>query len=122
MNNSKLAMETVSLSEEPRDNKPQLREREATLVRILTALKRIAETEDWSTLKNEVFDSLVNTLERDIKNEAKKELPDTNKLNRLAGQLMWAEKYADLTKLAEKYRTELTGIKLQLYGKSESNG
>ncbi len=123
MNNSKLAIESMSLSEEPRiDNKPLLREQEARLVRILTAIKQVSDSEEWSTLKNEIFDSLVNTLERELKNEAKKESPDTNKLSRLSGQLIWAERYADLVKLENKYRLELQGIRLQLHGNTESNG
>ena len=123
MNNSKLASESISISEEPRaDNKPLLREREGRIVRIITSIKRISETEEWSTLKTEVFDGLVDTLERDLKTEAKRETPDTNKLNRLSGQLVWAERYADLHKLENKYRVELQGIRLQLYGNTESNG
>ena len=123
MNNSKLAMDSVPLSEEPRpDNKPQLREQEGRLVRILTSIKLVSESGEWSTLKIEIFDSLVNSLERDLKAEAKKETPDTNKLNRLSGQLIWADRYADLSKLENKYRVELQGIRLQLYGNTENNG
>lgn len=121
-NNSKFALDSVPLKNEERaDIKPQLRERESTLVKVLEAAQGVAATTAWSTLKTELFENLVNVLEKDIKDEAKKENPDALKLNRLAGQLKWAEKYADLTKLGNIFRQELIGIRKQLYG-TESNG
>lgn len=122
MNNSKLAIDSVSLKEEEQvDQKPLLRQREAFLLKIIEAIQGIIKTPEWSTLKIEVFDNLVNVLEKDIKDEAKKEDPDALKLNRLAGQLKWAEKYSDLTKLEAIFRTELTSIRKNLYG-TEPNG
>lgn len=117
MNNSKLAIDTVSLSlEKEVDRSPQLIEREGRLIKIIEAIQRTGQTQEWSTLKTEVFDGIVNVLEREIKDEAKKESPDTLKLNRLAGQLKWAEKYSDLTKLENVFRQELNGLRKTLYG------
>ena len=119
MNNSQLAVEYNSLSvETPVDVQPMLREREAKLLSIINAIQGINQTREWSTLKEEVFDSLSETLEKQIGIEARKETPDTLKLNRLAGQLKWAEKYSDLTKLEQVFRIELTNIRKQLYGKT----
>lgn len=90
---------------------------EARLVRIIEAIQGIQSSKEWSTLKTEVFENLVNLLEKDLKNEAKKEDPDPKKLNRLSGELKWAEKYADLDKLEASYRTLLTSVRIKLNGK-----
>lgn len=122
MNNSKLAIDSVSLTEEqPVDVAPQLKDREGKLIKIIEALQSVNQSQAWSTLKTEVFDSIVNILEKEIKDEAKKETPDTLKLNRFAGQLKWAEKYSDLYKLENVFRQELTHIRTKING-TESNG
>ena len=126
MNNSRLAVEYTSLSlDEPLDNTVTLREREAELVKILGAIRGVEETKEWSTLKEKVFDGLVDVLTKDIHVEARKEIPDTLKLNRLSGQLKWAERYSDLTKLGEVFRSELTNIRTRLnttpYGKTKKD-
>lgn len=116
MNNSKLAIDSVGIFEEPKvDTKPYLREREGQLLKIIEAIQGVEQSTHWGTLKTELFDTLVNSLENQLKDEGKKENPDTNKLNRIAGQLRWAEKYADLNKLEASYRVELTSIRKQLY-------
>jgi len=120
MNNSMLAIESVSLSQEPKfDNKPKLREREQKLVNIIDAIQKIAQTNEWSSLKTEIFDGLIKQLEKELRDEAKKEDPNPNKLNRIAGQLKWAERYSDLTTLEDVYRAELSNVRMQLYGKNE---
>lgn len=122
MNNSKLAVEQVSLSSEtPVDIRPILREKEGELITILSAIQGVSETNEWSILKEKVFNGLTATLNREIQSEARKESPDVLKLNRLAGQLKWAEKYSDLSKLEQVFRTELSNIRKQLYGKTEEN-
>lgn len=115
MNNSKLALDVVnSLDEEQVDIQPMLVETEARLVRIIEAIQGIAKTKEWSTLKTEIFDNLQLTLERELAEEAKKKDPDALKLNRLAGQLKWAEKYSDFTKLEAAFRVELTRVRNQI--------
>lgn len=122
MNNSKLAIDSVSIKEETKvDVTPHIRQREGTLIKILEAIQGVSKTPEWSTLKNEVFDSLVNVLEKELREEAKKEAPDALKLNRIAGKLTWADKYSDLTKLEHVFRTELIGIRKNLYG-TDLNG
>ena len=115
MNNS-LVMQEVTPPENPQE---KLRDREALLVRLIEAVQRVMQTQDWSSLKTEVFDGLAERFKSELLSEAKKENPDSNKLNRLAGELKWAEKYADLDKYAETLRVELKGIRLRLHGKSE---
>lgn len=117
MNNSKLSIESVSLKqEEVSDRVPELREKEQELINILECIQRISSTDEWSTLKTKVFDSLPESLSKEILIEAKKENPDTLKLNRLAGQLKWAERYSDLSKLEQEFRLKLTQVRKLLYG------
>jgi hypothetical protein len=115
-----LSQVTIELTPEPEaDNKPRLRAEEGRLVKIIEAIQGISSRPEWSTLKTEVFDNLPTILEKDLKEEAKKDNPDPMKLNRLAGQLKWAEKYSDLTKLESTYKVELQRVRIQLYGKTE---
>ena len=115
MNNSKFALEAAQFSQEaPVDRTPDLKEREGKTVRILESIREVRGSKAWSSLKSEVFDGLVSRLEREMKDEAKKDNPDPCKLNRIAGQLKWAEKFSDLSKLENVYKVELQGIRLQL--------
>lgn len=118
MNNSKLAIENVNLSEEKVDISPLLREREGELLTITKAIKGVSESRDWNVLKDMLFNGITETLNREIQSEARKESPDALKLNRLAGQLKWAEKYSDLSKLEQVFKLELSNIRKQLHGKT----
>jgi hypothetical protein len=120
MNNSKLALDSIGISLDKKvDRASFLREREQKLIHIIEDIKGISESQAWRSLKTEVFDGLVTTLEKELREEAKKDTPDTLKLNRLAGQLKWAEKYSDFDKLANIFRVELNGIRTMLYGKTD---
>lgn len=112
-----LSQVKIEIEEKQPDVKPELRKREARLLKLIEALESISQSKEWSTLKTEVFEGLVSNLEKDIKYEAKKEDPDPKKLNRLSGELKWAEKYADLSKLADNYKLDLKRIRTQLYDK-----
>lgn len=120
MNNSKLALESISLENEPqRDIKPELRQSEERLVRIIEALQGIEQSKDWSTLKTEIFDELPKQIRKDMLREARKDNPEIHILTRLNGELKWAEKFSDLSKFVSSQRVELSRIKLMLYGKTE---
>jgi hypothetical protein len=121
MNNSLLAVKSIFDKEPEVDREPSFREKEGELMTILGAIQKLQETKEWSTLKEKVFDGLTSTLNKEILNEAKKENPDTLKLARLTGQLKWAEKYSDLSKLEGVFRQELTHIRKLLYGKTKEN-
>lgn len=123
MNNSKLAIDSVPLTlDRPTVDKPRLREQEQELALITDALRKVQASREWSTLKEKVFDGLVDSLTKELHREARKETPDALKLNRIAGQLIWAEKYADLPKLEDGFRLQILNIKKQLYGKTEEIG
>lgn len=121
MNNSYLEPESETLTEQEVDRRPWLRERESELVRVIEAIKVIADTKEWGTLKNYVFDGVVEKLEKDLLTEAKKIDPDKQKLASVNGQFAWAKKYADLESLADVFRVELTQIRKQIksYGREE---
>lgn len=117
MNNSKLIIEYNTLTlEEEKDRTPDFQEKESELIKIIDDLQGIQRTKEWSSLKKKVFDGLVGSLSKEVTEEARKENPDTLKLNRLAGQLLWAEKYSDLSKLEGTFRLQLASIRHQLYG------
>lgn len=116
-NNSKLAIDSVPLVlDTPVDNTIHFRERESELLRIISALQEVQKSKSWGSLKTEVFDRLTESLTGRLFSEAKKESPDTNKLNRLAGELKWAERFSDLGKLEQEFKLELANIKQKLYG------
>jgi len=118
MNNSFLAIESVPLSlVEPEINIEQLRDREADLVNTITAIQEVRKTKGWSTLKANVFDGFTEYLKSELTSEARKESPDALKLNRIAGQLKWAERYSDLGILEEQCRAELINLRRN-YGKT----
>lgn len=114
MNNSSIQPETSK-----DESAIKIQEHEAKLVRILEAIGRMKESEAWSTLKTEIFDGLSTSLKRELLTEAKREDPNTNKLNRLTGELKWAEKFSNLEKFEESQRVELKAIRLRIHGKSD---
>lgn len=100
-----------TINEEEKPKEVQSRERQSQLVRLIEAIEGVTETHDWKTLKTEIFDPLVETLERKIKIEAKAKEINAAELYRLQGQLGWANKYSDLQKLANLFKVELKKLK-----------
>lgn len=109
-----IAQEEVTLSLEEADNTPLLRERESVLIQIIEALQNVSITEEWSTLKSLIFDGTVESLERQLRSESEKSELNPSRIHQLQGELRWARKYADLSKLAESYRIELSNIKKRI--------
>lgn len=122
MNNSKFAIDSVSLElEEPKVNLDGHKEREQTLIKHIEALQEVQKTKSWSSLKTLLFDNLPADLNKQINAEAKKLNPDIQKLNRLSGELKWAERYSDLKKLEDSFKVELQQIRIQLYGTTQKD-
>lgn len=109
MNNALLTIDEPEVI----NKEPSLREEESKVVRIIEALNRVAQSSDWLTLKELIFDEVVDNLDKQISSEAKKDQINTTTLHRLQGQLVWAKKYADLESLTNFYRTRLIGIRKQ---------
>lgn len=121
MNNSKFLIDNLEQPAVP-DNSETLRTMEERTVRILEAIEAVQKTDAWSSLKDLVFNDLAKRLETELLREAKRTELDDRKLNRLAGQLQWADRYADLGKLYAEFRLELTRIRTILHGKQNSGG
>ena len=103
-------LKNVSLDEESRvDIKPMLRKRETELNGIIEAIEHISRSNYWKVLQNQVFNGILESLQRRMRNEK-----ETIELFRLQGQIGWAEKYTDFNKLGDAYRNELTNIRKQL--------
>ena len=115
MNNSKLAFESV-YDEKEVDRKPYLRLRSEELAKILDAIDNVCASNYWNILKEHVFDGVLESLYRKMANEN-----NENEIYRLQGQIMWADKYSDLKKIAIVYRNELQNIQKQLNSNREEN-
>lgn len=91
-----------------------LREREAKLIRMIEALVALSKSNEWSTLKVELFDEVLESIERSIRSEADKAEVSIPALYRLQGEKKWARNYADPLLLVDSYRVELANIRKQL--------
>ena len=127
MNNSRLVIEQATLAEDEGFNRiPWLQEKRASLTRSIEALQKVANLRDWTVLRDEMFDGVVESLERELRTESLKKDLDNSKIHSLQGQLVWARKYTDLKSLADGLKVELKRIKKLLHGREtdygESNG
>ena len=114
MNNSFLSVEDT-----PKDNSEFLSQQETKDQRILSAVQEVKKTQGWSTLKTEIFGGKVESLRRELQIEALKVNPDGMKLNRIAGQLEWAERFFDMDKWEAQLALEIRNIKKMQHGQSE---
>lgn len=110
MNNSKIAIENVSLElEEDADISPSLRKRLAELVEEIEALENIHASRYWKTLNEKIFTPELNRLLTELVREK-----GTIEVFRLQGAIEWIKKNLDLNKLASIKRNESTQIRQQL--------
>lgn len=115
MNNSKIAIDSFSLEEKPEfDRTPWLRQREGELVQIIEAINKVASSGEWKVLKSAIFEGLEESLEKRMRMETEKDELNQPEIHRLQGQLIWAKKYSDFSKLSEFFKIELQGIRKQI--------
>ncbi len=95
-------------------NQEPLREREAKLLRVIEALAAVSQSNEWSTLKSELFDDVLKSIENRLRVESEKTEVNLPEIYRLQGEKKWARNYADLQTLIEQYRLEITHIRMQL--------
>ena len=118
MNNS-----SVQNLEETEDSRLSfLQEQQGELTRLVEAINRVEASEDWRKLKELLLDGIVEKLERQLKDEAKKDEVILPKLYRLQGQIEWAKKYSNLKKISDEKRLEIEHIKKQIYEKKPRDG
>lgn len=108
MNNS-LHFEIEEVSQEKPDERVQ--EREAKLVRMIEALSVINDSREWSTLKKELFDGVLETIESRQRTEAEKSEVSLPEMYRLQGEKKWAKRYSNFDDLINNYRAELANIR-----------
>lgn len=119
MNNSKIVLDNL---DEPESKLEFLEKQKGELTQVVEAINRVEASDDWQKLKRLVFEGLVPSLERLIINEASKKEIDAPEMYRLQGQLTWANKYADLRKLADQKRLQIENIKNQLHEQTPRDG
>ena len=95
-------------------NDAVLREQEARLIKLLEALGALVTSPEWRTLKEELFDTSLVSIEHKMRLEAEKPLIDASELYRLQGERKWARRYANPLMLIEDYRKQLDNIRRQL--------
>lgn len=114
MNNSlNIDLSTDFLTEDTRPTE-LLREREAKLIRMIEALVALSKSPEWSTLKEELFSDVLDSIEKSIRSEADKPEVNISAIYRLQGEKKWARNYADPLLLVDNYRAELANIRKQL--------
>ena len=100
-------IENISLvSEEVKDKETLLRQRETELLAILEALQNVKASRYWKLLEEKVLNGVMQSLQQRIKNEK-----NPTEIYRLQGQIVWAEKFCDLTKMYQAYQNELNNIR-----------
>ncbi len=96
------------------DNIVALRERQTELIKIIESIDELMKSKAWNTLKELVFDGLVERIERLLLAEAKGVDLNFANIFRLQGELAWARRYSDLGSFAEVLKRELEGIKQKI--------
>lgn len=98
----------------PSENNEQYMERSTTVIKKIEAIDAVLKTREWGVLRQEIFDGVLENLERLLKLESEKREIDSAEMYRLQGQIAWARVYTDLTKLSNKLKDELVNIKKNL--------
>lgn len=93
------------------DSESKIRDRQNDLINILEAIEVVMKNKGWQTLKELVFDGVIERLDRQLLSEAKKPVVEIEKIYFLQGELAWARRYSDLKSYAEMLKKELQGIK-----------
>lgn len=113
MNNSFNVDLNEDFREETRDETP-LREREAKLVRLIEVFDALSRSAEWSSLKQELFDGALESIESRMRDEARKPEVSLPALYRLQGERTWAKRYSDPVSYVSQLTAELAAIRKQL--------
>ena len=87
----------------------EVSDRKAWLVRMIEAIGRITEQEDWRMLQREFFDKRKETLQARLMGECKNPEVSLPNVYRVQGQITEAGNN-NLESLVETYKVELRGI------------
>lgn len=108
MNNSFFSQEALR---QPKDKPEAVGEREAYLVRVIDGIKKVVESESWSSLKTLLFDPKEAELKKLIFLEARSDKADLLKLAKLNGRYEEARRVADLKEYASQLQQELNNLR-----------
>lgn len=123
MNNSKIALENLANPEENKDNRLSfLQKQQGEITILVEAINRVESNEDWQKLKELFLNGIVEKLERQLRDEAKKDEVSLPKLYRLQGQLEWAKKYSNLKMISNEKRLEVENLKKQINERNPRDG
>lgn len=111
MNNSKIAFDNL---EKETDRTSVLEKERGRLARIVEAINGVESSDEWQKLKSLVFNNVLETLEKQLKDEASKLELNAPEIYRLQGQLLWARKYLDLKEFVRWYKYQLENINNQI--------
>ena len=109
MNNSKLAVDTAALTEEPEiDRLPMLRERARNIEAVVGAAKSIRDSSQWKVLEAQVFGPEARSLFARLKTEK-----NPTEFYRLQGRIEESEKLS-LDILVQAKERELESLRKQI--------
>ena len=126
MNNSLKPLRSLRQLEEKEEKEDSrlsfLQEKQGELAQLIEAINRVEQSEDWRKLKEIFLNGILEKLERQLKDEARKDEVSLPKLYRLQGQIEWAKKYSNLKKISDEKRLEIENFKKQIYESNPRDG
>ena len=95
-------------------NKVQFEKRYDELVKIIESFERLEKSKEWEILKEYIFSKSLISLEKQLLVAARSNPVDLPKVYVLQGELIWARRYHDISKLIEMYKKQLIDIKSKI--------
>lgn len=108
MNNSFIVLQGLS-EEVPVENTKYLQKRIGELTDIVESLRAIRGSRHWKLLEEKVWVEVQQTLQKRLRSEN-----NLQEINRLQGQIQWADKYLNLSEVEKAFTNELEIIKSQI--------
>lgn len=115
MNNSFIALQNLT-EEIPVENKKFLQRRAGELADIVEALRAIRGSKHWKLLEERVWSEVSQTLQKRLRSEN-----NLQEINRLQGQIQWADKYLNIGEVEKAFTNELEIVKSQINADTTTN-
>lgn len=108
MNNSYIALQSFT-EEAPVETKRFLQKRAGELSDIVEALRAIRGSKHWKLLEEKVWQEVRDALQKRLRSES-----NLQEINRLQGQILWADKYLNIGEVEKAFTNELEIVKSQI--------
>lgn len=95
----------------PEERLEHLRVRDSQLVRMIESLDALIKSQEWRTLKEDLFDGVLDSIDKRVRQENEKPELSLPELYRLQGEKRWAKKFSRLELLRESLHQELIKIR-----------